>query len=127
MSRPLQQEFLEYHRRREAEKLALREAERRQVLEQVGEAVSRIAPRYPAIRTVYLFGSILQPGRFTPHSDVDLAVDCDDLASETPFWRDMEIALQRNVDLRPRAGAIERAVEAYGELCYARKTDPPRS
>jgi predicted nucleotidyltransferase len=121
------QAFREYHLEREAERLAGREALRRQVLAQVREAISSIAPRHPAIRAVYLFGSILQPGRFTLRSDVDLAVDCDDLASETPFWRDMEIALQRNVDLRPREGAVARAVAAYGEICYARETDPPRS
>jgi hypothetical protein len=47
-------------------------------------------------------------------------VDCDAIESETPFWRDMERALRRNVDLRPREGAVADAVAAYGELCYER-------
>jgi len=122
-----QRAFREYHLRRDAEMLARREELRRNVLAQVHDAVKNIAPRYPAIRAVYLFGSVLQAGRFSATSDIDLAIDCDDIATETPFWRDMEMALRRNVDLRPRIGAVARAVAAYGELCYARETDPLRS
>ena len=33
----------------------------------------------------YLFGSLLRPGRFHAASDVDVAVECDDLEAETPF------------------------------------------
>ena len=118
--------YREYHLRHEAELLARREALRQEVLGQVHAAVRRIAPRHPAIRAVHLFGSLVQPGRFSPHSDVDLAVDCDDVAAETPFWREMEMALERNVDLRPREGAVARAAAAYGELLYDREVPPAR-
>lgn len=121
------QAFREYHLGRDAAKLARREAHRREVLARVREVVTRVAPTHPAIRAVYLFGSLLEPGRFSSESDIDLAVDCDDLAAETPFWRDLEKALSRNVDLRPREGAVARAVAAYGERCYAREADSPRS
>lgn len=117
--------FREYHARRDREIRQQREALRLEVLERAREAVRRSAPLFPAIRAVYLFGSILRPGRFRPGSDVDLAVDCEDVEMETPFWRKLEEALERDVDLRPLAGAVARAVEEEGELCYERKVPGP--
>ena len=113
--------FWEYHARRDRELREEREALRLGVLERARDAVSRSAPRFPAIQAVYLFGSLLQPGQFRPDSDVDLAIDCDDVEVETPFWRMLEDVLERDVDLRPRIGAVARAVEQGGELCYARE------
>jgi predicted nucleotidyltransferase len=113
--------YREYHARRDRELRQEREALRLEVLEKAREAVRRSAPLFPAIRAVYLFGSLLQPGRFLPDSDVDVAVDCDDIEMETPFWRMLEEELRRDVDLRPRIGAIARAVEEEGERCYERK------
>ncbi|HYG62982.1 MAG TPA: nucleotidyltransferase domain-containing protein [Thermoanaerobaculia bacterium] len=115
----------EYHARRERERQDERESLRQDVLERVRQSIRTHAPRFPAIRAVYLFGSLVQPGRFTSGSDVDLAVDVDDIQVETPFWRALEEELERNVDLRPRAGAVARAVESYGELCYEREVGPP--
>ena len=126
MTTAARRDFREYHLRREAAEQALRESERQELLAQVREAVSRFAPLHPAIRRVYVFGSLLKPGRFSRRSDVDLAVDCDQVESETPFWRDLERALRRNVDLRPRLGTVAEAVAAHGEFCYARESDPPR-
>jgi predicted nucleotidyltransferase len=117
--------FREFHARRDREIRHQRETLRLEVLERVREAVRRSAPLFPAIRAVYLFGSILRPGRFRPDSDVDLAVDCEDVEVETPFWRMLEEALERDVDLRPLAGAVVRAVEEEGELCYEREVPGP--
>jgi predicted nucleotidyltransferase len=117
----------EYHARREQARREERETLRREVLEQARAAIRELAPRFPAIRAVYLFGSLLQPGRFLATSDVDVAVDADDLKVETPFWRALEETLRRNVDLRPREGAVARAVESYGERCYAREIPRPRT
>jgi hypothetical protein len=114
----------EYHAQREREHREQREAHRLAVLAAVRDAVGRLAPAFPAIRAAYLFGSVVQPGRFSSRSDV--AVDCDDIEVETPFWRALEEALERNVDLRPRTGAVAKAVAAYGEQCYAREADPAR-
>ena len=114
----------EYHARRDQARREEREAARREVGERARAAIREIAPRFPAVRTVYLFGSILQPGRFLPDSDVDVAVDCDTLAAETPFWRALEETLRRNVDLRPRVGHVAEAVESYGELCYTTDSSP---
>lgn len=115
----------EYHARRDQALRDEREALRREVLEQARRAIQRLAPQFPAVRAVYLFGSVLQPGRFHARSDVDVAVDCDDLKQETPLWRALEETLERNVDLRPRTGAVARAVEDYGERCYEREVPRP--
>lgn len=112
--------FRDFHARREQARRAEREALRLDVLKRAKEAILRHAPEFPAIRAAYVFGSILQPGQFHEASDVDVALDCDDLKAETPFWRDLEDDLKRNVDLRPREGAVARAVEAYGERVYER-------
>lgn len=111
----------EYHARREQALRDEREALRREVLDQARSAIRRLAPEFPSIRAAYLFGSILSPGRFVPDSDVDVAIDNDDLTAETPFWRALEEELRRNVDVRPRQGAVARAVEDYGERCYERE------
>src|SRR5436305_7675709 len=100
--------FREYHARRDRELRQEREALRLEVLERAREAIRRSAPLFSAIRAVYLFGSLLQPGRFRPDSDVDVAIDCDDIEMETPFWRMLEEELRRDVDLRPRIGAVAR-------------------
>ena len=112
----------EYHARRDAEIRRQREDQRLEVLERARSAIRRLAPEFPPIQAVYLFGSVVRPGRFGVASDVDVAVDCEDITVETPFWRALEEALERNVDLRPRMGAVAQAVEDFGELCYERKT-----
>ncbi len=112
--------FRDFHARREQARREAREILRLDVLKRAREAILRHAPEFPAIRAVYLFGSTLQPGQFHEASDVDVALDCEDIRAETPFWRALEDDLQRNVDLRPREGAVARAVEAYGERAYER-------
>ena len=115
----------EYHAQREQARREEREALRREVLEEARSAIRRLAPGFPAIRAVYLFGSVLVQNRFWQGSDVDVAIDCDDLRTETPFWRGLEDALRRNVDLRPHEGVIARAVETSGERCYEREVPDP--
>jgi len=107
--------YREYHARREREIREEREALRLQVLEQAREAIRRVAAEFPAIRAVYLFGSIVQPGRFHSGSDLDVAIDCEEIEVETPFARALEEVLDRSVDLRPWVGPIARAVEDSGE------------
>jgi predicted nucleotidyltransferase len=117
----------EYHARREAERRAAREALRERELAATRAAIRRFAPRFAAIRAVYLFGSVLQPGWFTETSDVDVAVEVDDLEAEGPFVRALEAELRRPVDLRPYAGAIREAVETGGEKVYEREVPHPRA
>lgn len=113
--------YREYHSRRESELRAQREALRLNVLAQAREAIRRAAPGFPGLRAVFLFGSILKTGRFHSGSDVDVAIDCENLETEHPFWQALEAALERNVDLRPRVGPVAQAVEDYGELSYERE------
>ncbi len=108
----------EYHRRRDAERLAAREDLRERTLRAARESIHHLAPRYPAVSKVYLFGSLLRPGRFHAASDIDVAVECDDLATETPFARALEQTLERPIDLRPLEGAIADAVRDGGEKVY---------
>jgi predicted nucleotidyltransferase len=117
----------EYHAERERERLREREELRQEWLAKTREAVRRVAPAHPAVRAVYLFGSLVQPGRFQRGSDLDLALDCDDPRAESDFWRALEEALERDVDLRAREGAIARAVEDEGELVYERAVPAARA
>lgn len=104
--------------RRDAERRAAREVSRRERLGEVRRAVTELASEEPALCGVWLFGSILRPGRFHEGSDVDLAVDCDDPQAESRFWGALEQRLRINCDVRPRLGAIARAVEEEGEKIY---------
>ncbi|MBA2593693.1 MAG: nucleotidyltransferase domain-containing protein [Pseudomonadota bacterium] len=115
----------EYHARRQRERRAQREALRQQRLTTLRQAIQRRAPRYPAIGAVYLFGSVLQPGRFTSGSDIDVAVEGADVDTESRFWRALEEDCGGAVDLRPLQGAVARAVADHGERVYVR--DLPRS
>ncbi len=113
-----------YWRRREAREREAREALRQRRYQAVREAVRRLAPAFPAMRAVFLYGSLARPETFRPESDVDLAVLCDDLETEGRFWQALERVLRLDVDLRPCTGAVAEAVEAYGECLYERKDDP---
>lgn len=108
----------EYHARRDAERHAAREALRAGKLRQARESIRRIAPLHPAVRRVYLFGSVLRPGRFREDSDIDVAIECDELEAETPFARALERELGMGVDLRPFEGAVAEAVRDSGEMVY---------
>ena len=108
----------EYHARRDAKRRADREALRQVKLEQARAAIRRLAPDFPAVCRVYLFGSLLRSGRFHAGSDVDVAIECHDLETETPFARALERELAIAVDLRPLRGAVAEAVRFEGEKVY---------
>lgn len=110
-----------YYYKREARRRAQREAERQRWLERARHAIRRIAEHYPGVQRVYLFGSITQPGRFGERSDIDIAVECEDLETESAFWHALELELQRTVDLRPLTSAIAQAVTMTGEQVYERE------
>ena len=111
----------QYYYEREMRRRARREAERQRWLQRVREAVACIALRYSGVRQVYVFGSLVQPGRFRSDSDIDVAVECDTLETESAFWRALERELERDVDVRPLSGAIAEAVANEGELVYGRQ------
>lgn len=115
----------EYHAQREANQLRQREQMRRELLTRAKTAINQLAPNFPAIKAIYLFGSILQTGRFTNRSDIDVAVASDDLAAESAFWRALEEMLNWPVDVRPYQPPITQAVADFGECVYARKSHRP--
>ena len=116
-----------YHKAREARRYATREAERTAWLALVRVAVARIAPRHPDLRQVYLFGSLMQPGRFGPDSDLDVAVVCETVEAESAFWSALEKVLGRAVDVRPLVEPLTGTVQETGELVYERKDADPQS
>lgn len=107
-----------YQRTRQQQHRERREAERLEWLRRVKAAVYQAASAEPAILRVYLFGSIVQPGRFRPESDIDVAVECAEIDAESRFWHDLEHALRRNVDVRAMVEPIRSEVERYGEQIY---------
>mgnify|MGYP000862597065 CR=1 FL=1 len=107
-----------YHRTREAQRLAVREQVRLDWFERARAAVLRLAPEHPQVRRVYLFGSVVQPGRFRSDSDIDVAVDAGTPEAESAFWAALEQALRHDVDLRPLAGPLVEIVTQTGELIY---------
>ncbi len=66
--------YLETARRRARASGAESSARHIQALKIAQKAVALIKSRYPAAR-VRLFGSILYPDSFDPHSDIDIAVE----------------------------------------------------
>jgi predicted nucleotidyltransferase len=114
----------EYHTRRQTRRKLAREQMRQERYWRVCAAIRRLAPDFPALRVVYLFGSLVQPGRFKPESDIDAAVVSDDAAVESRFWQALEAELECDVDLRPYQGAVAWMVSSYGECVYEREIHP---
>ncbi|MDM8527830.1 nucleotidyltransferase domain-containing protein [Anaerolineales bacterium HSG24] len=110
-----------YFYQREQIRQAKLEQTRLHWFNRVRDLVQKIAPQYPAIKRVYLFGSLAQLGRFRSHSDIDLAVVCTNIAAETVFWRKLEQVIKHSVDVRPLTESIAEAVKQYGILLYERQ------
>lgn len=113
----------QYHRQRDAKRRLQSETERLAWLARTRDTIMRLAPDYPEIERVYLFGSLVQPCRFRSDSDLDVAVLSSTVEAESAFWRALEHMLQRDVDIRPYAGAIVDAVTWFGEQVYERESD----
>ncbi len=109
-----------YQRQRDDARHKARESRRLERLAAARQAIRDLALEEPALSAVYLFGSILRPGRFIARSDIDVAVDSADPAADSRFWRALEESLDLPVDVRPRTGAVATAVELAGECVYER-------
>lgn len=92
--------------RRRIERLRQRdEAERQRVLERA-RTVSSVAQSFPGIRQLYLFGSVLMPGRFSfETSDVDIGL----LGSLGVEFFTLGAALDRHFDRTVDLVEIDRA------------------
>jgi predicted nucleotidyltransferase len=115
------QQCQENFKQRAAARQFAREARRQQVREVAIAAILQVLRHYPDITQVYLFGSIIQPGRFHSHSDIDIAVAGSDAATYFALWRDLEAACPNwFIDLREinQPSCFADTVRQFGELIY---------
>lgn len=105
-----------------------REKRRQQAQKAVDEAIRAIMPRYPSVRRVYLFGSVVKLGAFGPNSDVDIGIEGADMALCFDIWRELEWTVPewrldvRSLDLED---AFTERVRLKGELVYERPPANP--
>lgn len=113
-------------KQREQARFEAGEKRREAAKQNVGQAIEVISDRYPTIQRVYLFGSILKPGRFRPASDIDIGIEGANTALCLDIWRDLERAIPNlSLDVRsldPQDLFSER-VWQKGELIYERAND----
>jgi len=64
-----------YLQAREQTQFEERERRRGAALQAVGGAIHAVAPQFPDLQRVYLFGSVVRSGSFGAMSDVDIAVE----------------------------------------------------
>lgn len=96
------------------ERARVREASRLAAYRALREAVSALLPRGSEI---WVFGSVLQPGRFREHSDVDVAVASLPVG-RTEAWLqgELELRLRRAVDvLNLNETGLRSKIEQVGE------------
>lgn len=78
---------------REQKAYQLRERRRQAAVQALRAAIASVAPDYPQVRRVFLFGSATRPGGLGAASDLDVAVEGTLSAEEFfAFWRDLERA-----------------------------------
>jgi predicted nucleotidyltransferase len=68
------------------------------ILGQICEALTALSHQY-GWEEVYVFGSVIQPGRFQPRSDIDIAIKGLDKFQLYSFISDISSSLQRDVDV----------------------------
>ncbi len=116
---------LEQCRENLRKRLALQQAQRETLRQQAREdaiaAILHVAPAYPCVTQIYLFGSVTQPGHFSDRSDIDIAVAGTDAATYFALWRDLETACPDwLIDLREinQPCHFSDIVRQMGELIY---------
>ncbi len=97
---------------------------RRLRLAEVCQAVVHLAPEFPAVEAVYVFGPLVERGRFIAAAEFDVAIDCPDPETEAHFWATLEEAVNHPVNLRLCQGAVAEAVAAHGQRIYLRSDRP---
>jgi predicted nucleotidyltransferase len=77
--------------------------------------------KYRAVKSVYLFGSILRSGAFRPDSDIHIAIEGGSAEDYFALWRDLEEALPDwLIDIRdlPPDTRFTEQVRQRGEKIY---------
>jgi predicted nucleotidyltransferase len=106
---------------RAATQQAARETLRQQAHQAAIAAILQIAPNYPPITQIYLFGSVTRSGGFHSQSDIDIAVAGTDATAYFALWRDLEAACPDwAIDLREinQPSHFTNTVHQFGELVY---------
>jgi len=75
-----------------------RERTRKRVLRELDEALETLAERY-TWETLYIFGSLIKEGGFTPGSDVDIALGGLNKFDYYAFVGDISSIMNRTVDV----------------------------
>ncbi len=100
---------------------AHREAARQEAMAAVLSIIPSIAAGIPSMKRVYLFGSVVENGRFHKNSDIDLAVEGATAKAYFEFWRQAEAALPEwMIDVRDitPASLFANRVRQTGQLIY---------
>lgn len=79
-------------------KRQLFEKERKAVLEEINQGLLQLSKQYDW-EAIYLFGSIIKPGKFRPNSDVDIGIKGLNKFDLYSFIGDVSLYLNRNVDV----------------------------
>jgi uncharacterized protein len=74
------------------------EQERQKTLSQVIDWLHQSGHHY-GIDQAYIFGSVIQPGRFHDNSDVDVGVNAIDPVKQIEAMADLSMAILRDVDI----------------------------
>lgn len=96
------------------QRAGVREAARGAAYRELREALSSLLPSGTEI---WVFGSVLKPGRFREHSDVDIAIDSlPQGRSEAWLQSELELRLRRAVDvLNLNETSLRSKIERTGE------------
>lgn len=109
---------------------AQREARRQKAKTAVLSTIPSIAAKIPSVKRVYLFGSVMENGRFHKKSDIDIAVEGTTAEAYFEFWRQAEAALPHWLidvrDITPTSLFATR-VKQTGLLIYERTDSPAPS
>jgi predicted nucleotidyltransferase len=91
-----------------------REASREEAYRELRATLGRLLPPGTGI---WVFGSVLKPGRFREHSDIDIAVEClPEGRSEAWLQGELELRFHRAVDvLNLRETGLRSKIERTGE------------
>jgi len=95
-----------------AEKCDRNEAERQRVLADAIAWLDSHTDRFD-LSHAYLFGSLIRPYRFSPHSDVDIAVDAIEVDDFFSLMAGLSEALGRQVDLSDYNQLLSTLEKAY--------------
>lgn len=106
------------------EKARIREEKRNKLYTKIKENINSLNKKYPEIKRIFLFGSILKKAKFFSNSDVDFAVE--GLKGENYFalFSDLEDLCRREIqliELENCRETLKKHIIEKGEVIYERR------